>query len=106
MHQTKPMLLECDFTARRLVWKEAKKQWPHGRRIWPNITVGTILVGIGCIILQGEARGNNDQPGTRSMRSRDKARLLQILVSEASHLIWVIRCERAIHQRNHIPSEN
>ncbi|KAI0005301.1 hypothetical protein BJV74DRAFT_761631, partial [Russula compacta] len=30
-----------------------------------------------------------------------KSRLLQILISEASHLIWVLRCGRTINQEIH-----
>ena len=28
-----------------------------------------------------------------------------ILISEAAHLIWVLRCERAIHERHHTDNE-
>ncbi|KAF8492043.1 hypothetical protein F5888DRAFT_1619410, partial [Russula emetica] len=31
---------------------------------------------------------------------RGRMRLLQILISEASNLIWVLRCERVIHRNN------
>ena len=30
---------------------------------------------------------------------------MQILISEASYLIWVIRCERAIHVKEHTAQE-
>jgi hypothetical protein len=32
-------------------------------------------------------------------------RLLQILVSESAHLIWVLRCEHIINERSHTPTE-
>ena len=78
--------------------------WPHGRRTWPEITIDTIL-GISRITLQGHEGQENDQPRKRSMRSRGKTRLPQILVSEASHLIWVMRWKRTIHQKNHTTRE-
>ena len=33
------------------------------------------------------------------------SRLLQILISEAAHLIWVLRCERVIRERIHSAQE-
>jgi hypothetical protein len=32
-------------------------------------------------------------------------RLLQIIISEAAYLIWVLRCERVIQERTHSESE-
>jgi hypothetical protein len=32
-------------------------------------------------------------------------RLLQILISESAHLIWVLRCERTIHNKTHSATE-
>jgi hypothetical protein len=31
------ILLECNRIARELIWKKAKKIWPHGPQTWPNI---------------------------------------------------------------------
>jgi hypothetical protein len=36
---------------------------------------------------------------------RGATRLLQILISESAHLVWVLRCERAIQECTHTPSE-
>ena len=36
---------------------------------------------------------------------RGAARLLQILISESAHLIWVLRCERVIQDRPHSAGE-
>ena len=94
------ILLECTNDIRTLIWKKAKDIWPHGQNRWPNITIGTIL-GIGSIALQDEENDIDDRTNTRSIKTRGQTRLLQILVAEASHLIWVIRCERVIHGRNH-----
>jgi hypothetical protein len=32
-------------------------------------------------------------------------RLLQIIISEAAHIIWVLRCERVIQEKQHTPEE-
>jgi hypothetical protein len=94
------ILLECRHSARRVIWRKAKELWPHGQLRWPNITIGTIM-GIGSVTLQDNEGHIDDQRNTRSMKTRGQTRLLQILVSEASHLIWVIRCERVIHNKRH-----
>ena len=36
------------------------------------------------------------------MVDRGRTRLLQILIAEASHLIWVIRCERTIQNKQYM----
>ena len=93
------ILLECKNNIHTLIWKKAKELWPHGQHQWPNITMGTIL-DIESIALQ-EENEPNDRVNTQSIKMRGQTRLLQILVSEASHLIWVIRCERVIHGKEH-----
>lgn len=39
------------------------------------------------------------QPGLVGIQR--ETRLLQILITEACHLIWVLRCDRVINQENH-----
>ncbi|KAH9976482.1 ribonuclease H-like domain-containing protein [Russula compacta] len=80
------ILTGCNSIAHHLIWNQAKEMWPHDPQDWPEITIWIIL-GAGSISLP-EIRGG-------------KIRLLQILISEASHLIWVLRCGRAINQENH-----
>lgn len=93
------ILLECKVNARKLIWTKAKEHWPQGWHRWPNITLGTIL-GIGQISLpEIEGQPANEYRAT-STKTRGRTRLLQILISEASHLIWVLRCERVIHRNN------
>ena len=97
------ILLECRYDARSLIWRKAEDIWPHGQQRWPRITLGTIL-GIGSIALTEEHPIDN-RLNTRSVKTKGQTRLLQILISEASHLIWVIRCERVIHDREHTAQE-
>jgi hypothetical protein len=93
------ILLECHTNAREIIWERAKELWPREWQEWPEIRLGTIL-GIGHIALHENGRqlGNENNAPTR--KSRGQTRLLQILISEASHLIWVLRCERVIHREN------
>jgi len=64
--------------------------------------------GCGTIHLPSPERHPDDQrPPTHSPTSSPKGmkRLLQILISESAHLIWVLRCERAIQNKSHSCSE-
>ena len=97
------ILLECKSNTRKLIWRKARALWPHGRQHWPQITLGTII-GIGCISL-ADTEVRQEAEKTRSMEIRGRTRLLQILISEASHLVWVMRCERVIHGKNHTSRE-
>ena len=97
------ILLQCQHDARKLIWEKAKELWPHGQQRWPEITIGMIM-GIGCVALQDENHAENRRNAT-SIKTRGQTRLLQIIVAEASHLIWVIRCERVIQNKEHSTPE-
>ena len=77
--------------------------WQH-EPVWPEISLGTIL-GVGSISLPDEDLTRNDANHRRKAKRKGKKRLLQILISEVSHLIWVLRCKQAIHERQHTPKE-
>ncbi len=89
------ILIDCHSIARHLIWAKAEELWPHGQQAWPGITIGTIM-GIGSITLPGNREQANNDNNARSTGTKGRTRLLQIIISEASHLIWVLRCERAI----------
>ena len=95
------ILTECNTLPRRTIWNLAQQTWPHAPELWPNINLGTIL-GVGCLTTprRYEARGNAGQIPNPTPKERATLRLLQILLSEAAHLIWVIRCERVIQGSN------
>ena len=93
------ILLECRHSPRKVIWRKVKQLWPHGQRRWPNIMIGTIM-GIGSMNLQNENPAENVR-NTRLTKTKSQTRLFQILVSEASHLIWVLHCERVIHGTKH-----
>jgi hypothetical protein len=80
------ILILCRATPCNLIWSLAKDLWPHAQHLWPETTLGIIL-GCGAITLPALEHREN---------------LLQILMSEAAHLIWVMRCERVIRDPPHI----
>ena len=90
---------ECHTLTRRKVWELARKTWPHAPELWPNITLGLIL-GIGTLSLPQDRANHNGAERNPHLTQKQKAtlRLLQIIISEAAHLVWVLRCERVIHE--------
>ena len=109
-HVTESMdhiLTRCRATPQTLIWQLAKNLWPHNQIPWPEITLGIIL-GCGAISIPKEPNQVNDEREirTQTYRQRGARRLLQILISEAAHLIWVLRCERVIQNTEHIHSES
>jgi hypothetical protein len=67
-------------------------------------------INIGFILGLNAAGVNNPQDQIeRNPRSiatqKGMTRLLQILISESAHLIWVLRCERIIREENHSDDE-
>src|SRR5580692_9122495 len=89
------ILLECNSIERHLIWSMAESLWLPGPQPWPEINLRMIL-GIGSVELLG-IRPRNNSPGTTSIKIKGRTRLIQILISKASHLIWVLQCERTIH---------
>jgi hypothetical protein len=102
------VLILCRATPCNLIWSLAKDLWPHAQHLWPETTLGIIL-GCGAITLPAlEHRENLNERDTINHRANRMGaqHLLQILMSEAAHLIWVMRCERVIRDPPHIHSEN
>ena len=98
------ILTTCGAEPIRLVWNLAKETWPHNQSHWPEISLGTIL-GSGCLTTPEEPPRNGRETRVKPMKKRGANRLLQILISEAAHLTWVLRCERVIQQQNHSTQE-
>ena len=91
------ILIYCCAAPTRIIWQLAKETWPHTNFPWPEISLGTIL-GCGCITIPPAA--NQDQNKGNALH-RGASCLLQILLSESAHLIWVLHCDRVIQGRNH-----
>lgn len=97
------ILTHCRATPVRAIWNLAREHWPHENPQWPNITLGMIL-GCGSIVRISHPEPNNEENQGRRTET-GAVRLLQILITESAHLIWVLRCERVIQQKNHSISE-
>ena len=80
-----------------------EQSWLREHLEWPRITLGLIL-GCGCI-----NKSDNDRQEMENRRRqwerKGASRLAMILISEAAHLIWVLRCERVIRDRQHTDNE-
>ena len=100
------ILFTCGAGPVRTVWTLAKTLWPHNNVHWPELNLGTIL-GSGCLTAKLDEQNENDRRRKGpSIRQRGASRLLQIIISEAAHLIWVLRCERVIQEKLHTQEEN
>jgi ribonuclease HI len=97
-------LVHCNATPIREIWSLTENLWPYAPDLWPEISLGLIL---GC----GSTSPPEPDPlpgqiiPHRGIAPRGATRLLQILISEAAYLIWVLRCERSIQNRTHLVSE-
>jgi hypothetical protein len=99
------ILTSCAATPTEEIWKLAENTWPHARHLWPEISIGLIL-GCGSIAPpKPEPRPDDGANQDRGHIPKGATRLLQILLSEAAYLIWVLRCERVIQVRTHSTSE-
>jgi len=99
------ILTRCREPPVRMIWSLVKQAWPREHLEWPRISLGLIL-GCGCIKSDdNERREHPNENGPRQHGKKGAARLAMILISEAAHLIWVLRCERAIHGKQHSDNE-
>ena len=89
------ILINCRAGPTHTIWNLAKESWPQENPRWPEITMGTIL-GCGSIT----AIDPPDDEGNRERHSNSGAiRLLQIILTESAHLIWVLRWLNNINKR-------
>jgi len=86
------ILLECPRGHANLIWMNTKSIWPACFGAWLVIHLGTIL---GCGSLSLPAPHQNGHPNP------SRSCLLHLLLSESTHLIWVLRCERVIQGTNY-----
>ncbi|KAG1853362.1 ribonuclease H-like protein, partial [Suillus subluteus] len=79
------ILIECESTVSRVIWDAAKNLWLKREPNWPVIKFGTIL-GCNLTIIRN----------TKGKKKLGSTRLFKIIILESAHLIWKLRCERAI----------
>lgn len=82
------ILTTCTAPGQQEVWNLVKDTWEKKQVKWTKPTIGDIL-SCGLITIK---RNNARRPGAE--------RLYRILISEAAHLIWKLRCERIIDREN------
>jgi len=102
MESMSHILIHCRSRPTHLIWKLAREAWPHANIPWPETDLGTIL-GCGCLSVS-QAIANQRQIPDQNPKSaylRGASRLLKILISESAFLIWALRCERVIQEKNH-----
>ena len=94
------ILLHCQAGAGDIIWPLVRNLWPHAPHLWPRINIGTLL-SCGTITIPSapfQCEPHNMDPPRQRQNHRGASRLLQILLSEATHLIWVLRCNRVIRE--------
>ncbi|EPQ51387.1 hypothetical protein GLOTRDRAFT_15264, partial [Gloeophyllum trabeum ATCC 11539] len=107
------ILLECLTPAREIVWMLTQDLWPDSFGPWPALNFGALLsCGKLAVPLRDTLHHDDQDSDSDSTIDHEPpltkphpgaSRLLQILVSEAIYLLWVLRCERVIQQRTHSP---
>jgi hypothetical protein len=88
------ILLECRHPTRNLIWKNAKRLWPHGDDTWPSL-IGTTL---GCGTLTVKAP--NPQQNHECRHNKGATRLLRILISNIPDMDLGIAKMREVNQRD------
>ncbi|KAG0694780.1 hypothetical protein DFH29DRAFT_985146 [Suillus ampliporus] len=94
------ILVECDHPTTKLIWRLAKRLWPHNDNPWPTTSLGMIL-RCGALQIPNENDENDEDEQQPKKCNRGASRLLRILISESAYLIWVLRCECVIQNKSH-----
>ena len=101
------ILINCQERPVKMIWDLASRLWPHAPELWPTPSLG-IALGCGSIHVPQPGERNATQDEHLALRHgtcNGATRLLQILITESIHLIWVLRCERVIQERPHTENE-
>ncbi|KAF8550093.1 hypothetical protein OG21DRAFT_1598945 [Imleria badia] len=91
------ILFECDTPERQEIWNLTQKLWPDDDLTKFPKSLGHVL---GCGSITTDPQDGNTTP---SAKHQGTNRLKRILVSEAAHLIWTLRCDRVIGGNRHAP---
>jgi len=71
--------------------------WPNHTYEWPDISI-SIILGCGSITSPKENTHPNEQ---QADQEKGATHLLQIIITESAHLLWVLRCKRVIREKTH-----
>lgn len=102
------ILVECPSDTKTLIWDAARNLWPHDNELWPDTSLGIIL-GCGLVEIKRTHPSTREQPHAQDPQSPEicpgATRLARMLISEATYLIWTMRCDRVINERQHTDNE-
>jgi hypothetical protein len=93
------ILLQCRGSHQRMLWQQMRRIWPEKHGPCPTITLGTIL-GCGSTGSPMSDGRPTKEEATKITEEKAGKRLLRVLVSETAYLIWLLRCESVIGERN------
>jgi hypothetical protein len=93
------ILLQCDGSHQNKLWQLMREIWPARYGPCPTITLGTIL-GCGSLGASPSKGKPTKEVATKIAEEKAERRLLRILISETAYLIWLLRCEAVVGERN------
>ena len=83
------IVVDCVSTEKKVVWEQANRLWTQRYDENLPLSVGAVLGGA-----LANFKKEDGKPDSA------KNRLYRILMTESTHLIWVLRCERRIANKN------
>ncbi|XP_006460379.1 hypothetical protein AGABI2DRAFT_177963 [Agaricus bisporus var. bisporus H97] len=83
------ILCQCTIPGQSQIWDIIRRIWTSLGETWRKPHLGEIL-GI----------SSTNRQRSKDKSAEGKARLYQILISEASHTIWKLRCDRVLDHDN------
>ncbi|KAE9394273.1 hypothetical protein BT96DRAFT_1048432 [Gymnopus androsaceus JB14] len=87
------ILFECEAPGQKEIWEQTEKLWDNKPTPWIKPQFGILL-----------SCGLTDFKDTDGNRIPGDSRLYRIVVSESAYLIWKMRNERVINERDPLPS--
>ncbi|KIY44925.1 hypothetical protein FISHEDRAFT_6462, partial [Fistulina hepatica ATCC 64428] len=84
----------CAAPGQELIWSLTKQIWEMKGEAWPGKNYGLIL---GCMTIDFA----KDESREEKLRKAGVQRFFRIIATEAFRLIWAIRCERVIAEKQH-----
>jgi ribonuclease HI/exonuclease III len=99
-HQNESMehiLFSCPAPERSAVWQTAQSAWIGQGKEWPAMSLGLVMA-CGSLRFEPPERIGNEGEQTHGL-CIGVSRRLQIYMSETAHLIWVMRCERVMQNK-------
>ncbi|KAH9928605.1 uncharacterized protein B0H18DRAFT_874579, partial [Fomitopsis serialis] len=79
------ILFECNATGQSLIWSLARTMWEKKGMEWPSLSLADVLT-----------LGLTAWPSQKGRVRPGATRLWRVLISEAVHTIWKLRCDRVV----------